>query len=260
VGDVVGAGASSDLCVEAVAECAADLVGLVGLSYVLADSGIHATLAGRVQIGLDRARESLEVAENLDNPSLISMAQLAHGFTRREHQPLEAIQWFRRAADLADAVASTWTASVGRGELALLLALHGDPHEAAALGLAQLDVFRRAGDAARASGIIRMTIPAIQRLTGLEQAPALIVLDTATARRPHVIETFIDDAVAATLADLRKRISTKALDEAHARGVTITDHDLFNLARRTIHAALGNAGDPSPPVTRPTPAHAPFTR
>ena len=230
------------------------------LSYVLADSGIHATLAGQVQIGLDRAREALKLAEDLNNPALISMAQLAHGFTLREHEPLEAIQWFRRAAELADGVASTWTASVSRGELALLLALHGDPHEAAALGLAQLHVFRRAGDAARASGIIRMTIPAIHRLTGLEQAPALIVLDTATAQRPHVIETFNDDAVAATLADLRERISATAVDEAHARGVTITDHDLYDLATRTIEAAIGTARNPSPAVTQPAPAHAPSTR
>ena len=66
-------------------------------------------------------------------PSLISMAQLAHGLhATRARDPLEAIQWFRRAAELADTVASTWTGGVCRGELALLLALHGDPHEAAA--------------------------------------------------------------------------------------------------------------------------------
>ena len=215
------------------------------LSYVLADSGIHATLGGRVQLGIDRAGEALRLAGDINNPSVLSMAQLARGFALREHAPLEAIQWFRRAAELADTVESTWTGGVCRGELAVLLALHGDPHEAAQLGLAQINAFRRAGDAARVCGVIRMTIPAIERLTGLQDGATLIVLDTATALRAHVIETFNDQAVAEALGRVREHISSEAADEAHARGVTISDHDLYDLTEQIIQAAIQHTRETS---------------
>ena len=77
------------------------------------------------------------------------MAQLAKGFASRVDDPEQSIEWFKRAAALADTVDSTWTSAICRGELSMMLALHGDPHEALQLGLAQVLAFRRAGDTAR---------------------------------------------------------------------------------------------------------------
>ena len=73
------------------------------------------------------------------------MAQLAKGFASRVDDPEQSIEWFKRAAALADTVDSTWTSAICCGELSMMLALHGDPHEALQLGLAQVLAFRRAG-------------------------------------------------------------------------------------------------------------------
>ena len=134
------------------------------LSYVLADNGTHAgLLGGRTSPSL-RAAEALALARRLDNPTAISMAYLCHGFQQREHDPHAAIDWFRRAAEIADTVKSRWTAGIGRGELGLLLSLHGDPAEALTLLHPQLVGFRRAGDISRVRACIRWAIPALCRL------------------------------------------------------------------------------------------------
>ena len=117
------------------------------LSYVLADSGVHAMLSGGgdggVEVGRGRADEALALARGLGNPALVSMAQMAQGFAHQSTDPALAIDWFRRGAALADHVDSRWTAGICRGELALLLSLHGDPVEA--LGRALEQVRRSAG-------------------------------------------------------------------------------------------------------------------
>ena len=86
------------------------------LSYVLADSGTHAANGGDTQLGLERAVEALRLAEQINNPAVMSMAQLAHGFAHRADDPARSIEWFRRASDLADTVDSTWTATLCRVE------------------------------------------------------------------------------------------------------------------------------------------------
>jgi predicted ATPase/DNA-binding SARP family transcriptional activator len=129
------------------------------LGYVLADNSIHAGLDGNAEMALERAEESLQLATTTGNPSLLSMAYLAHGFARREADPLLAIDYLRRAATLAESVESTWTTSIARGELAVLLALHGNTTEAIELVGDLFQGFRRAGDEARARGLSAWRFP-----------------------------------------------------------------------------------------------------
>ncbi len=204
------------------------------LSYVLADSGTHATLAGRNDIGLERSIEALALADQIGNPSARSMAQMAYGFAHREHDPIQAIHWLSQAADLADTVDSAWTAAVCRGELTVLLALHGDPLDALELGLD-----RRAGDDARARGVIRMAIPALHKLLDERHFPDLVALDAGTANRPHIREQFNDQAVAAVRSRIGEAIGQDAIDAAEKRGHMMEDRRVFELGHQAMQSALG---------------------
>jgi predicted ATPase/DNA-binding SARP family transcriptional activator len=200
------------------------------LSYVLADSGTHAALHGRVEVIDERLAEALRLAADTNNPALLSMAYLAHGFRHRTEDPIQAIEWFRRAAELADTIDSTWTTGVCRGELSLLLALHGDPRAAIRLGVVQIAAFRRAGDIGRARGAIRMGIPALHRLTDESQLAQLVVLHAGTADRPHVREPFVDRAVAEVLDAIVDSIGPDAVNDAVSRGKAMDDHALLEQA------------------------------
>lgn len=204
------------------------------LGYVLADNSIHAGLAGNAEIALERAEESLRLATTTGNPSLLSMAYLAYAFAEREADPLLAIDYLRRATTLAESVGSTWTTSIARGELAVLLALHGDSTEAIELVGDLLQGFRRAGDEARARGVVRMAIPALYRVLDEERWHELVTLDAGTADRPHVQEAFIDLAIEAGAAqisdpDVRRR--------ATQFGSTLDDCAVFALASEVMRSA-----------------------
>ena len=211
------------------------------LAYVLADSGTHASLHGDVQLGLERAGEALTLAEEIGNPSAISMAQLAHGFGHRDSEPVQAIAWFRQAADLADTVDSSWTTGICRGELTVLLALHGDPHEAIEMGLAQFVRFRRAGDAARARGVVRMAIPALHHLLQPDDWTDLLALEGGTADRPHIREPFNDQAVARVMSRITDRVGAEAVAEGTSRGMGMDDSAIFDLGQRLMQAAAGGS-------------------
>ncbi len=204
------------------------------LSYVLADSGIHAVLAGHTDVGASRTREALALAEPTGNPSLLSMAQLAHGFLHREHNPTEAITWFRRALDLADTVDSTWTAGLCRGELTLLLALHGDPAEALEMGAAQFVQFRRAGDLSRAHSTLRMTIPALHRQLDEKHWTDLVTLEAGLSSRPFVDEPFNNQAIAAAIETIRNSLGTETVNQAAHKATHMDDNALFELGLRAI--------------------------
>lgn len=208
------------------------------LSYVLADSGTHAAVADDTVLGGERAQEALALAEQIGNPSLVSMAQMAHGFVIRESEPVAAIEWFRRAAELADTVDSSWTSSICRSELAVLLALHGDPCEALELGRAQFMAFRRAGDAARVRGTIRMMIPALQRRLDPSRWCDLLTLDAGTGDRPHVREAFNDRAVAEAVAAIGAELESGSAERAVARGRALADADVFELGSQLVELAL----------------------
>jgi predicted ATPase/DNA-binding SARP family transcriptional activator len=207
------------------------------LSYVLADSGVHAVLAGHTDLGASRTREALALAESTGNPSLVSMAQLAHGFLHREQNPIEAITWFRRALALADTVDSTWTAGMCRGELCLLLTLHGDSADALELGAAQFQKFRRAGDLSRAHSILRMAIPALQRHLDQEHWTDLVTLDAGTASRPFVNEPFSNQANAAVIETIRASLGIDAVNRAVLRATDMDDDALFELGLDAITKA-----------------------
>ena len=223
------------------------------LGYVLADSGTHASLQGETQLGLERAEEALALAEQIDNPSAISMAQLAHGFAYRDRDPIRAIEWFRRAADLADTVDSTWTNGICRGELTLLLALHGDPHEALEMGLAQFSQFRRAGDAARTRGLVRMAIPALHQLLEHDDWTDLVALEAGTADRPHIREPFNDQAIDRVISRITDHIGKVALAEGTSRGIGMDDRAVFDLGQRLMQAATGQQSQTAISRERPCP-------
>ncbi len=204
------------------------------LSYVLADSGIHAILAGHTDLGASRTREALALAEPTGNPSLVSMSQLAHGFLHRDHKPTEAITWFRRALDLADTVDSTWTAGICRGELTMLLALHGDPADALEMGAAQFLQFRRAGDLSRAHSTLRMAIPALQRQLDEEHWTDLVTLEAGTASRPFVDEPFNNQAITAVIQTIRDQLGTEAVNQAADQATHMDDTALFELGLHAI--------------------------
>jgi len=204
------------------------------LGYVLADNSIHVGLAGNAEVALKRAEESLRLARTTGNPSLLSMAYLALGFAKRVVDPLLAIDYLRQAATVAESVESTWTTSIARGELAVLLALHGDSTEAIQLTGDLFQGFRRAGDEARARGAVRMAIPALYRVLDENRWHELVTLDAGTADRPHIKEAFIDLAIEAGAAkiadpDVRRRASQL--------GVTLDDSAVFALASEVMRSA-----------------------
>jgi predicted ATPase len=204
------------------------------LVYVLADNSIHACLDGNAELALDRAEESLRLAQTTENPSLLSMAYLAHGFARRGADPLLAIDYLRRAATLADSVESTWTISIARGELAVLLALHGGTTEAIELVGDLFQAFRRAGDEARARGAVRMAIPALYRILTDDRWHELVTLDAGTADRPRIKEDFVDLAIeagAAKISDPEVRARATEL------GATLDDRAVFALASDVMRSA-----------------------
>jgi hypothetical protein len=220
---------------------------LYRLSYVLADSGTHAANDGDTKLGLERADEALRLAEQINNPAMMSMAQVAHGFVNRASDPARSIEWFRQAWPLADTVASTWTSGICRIELSLLLALHGDPHDAVELGLPGLLAFRRAGDTARVRGVIRMMIPALHRIIPPPRRVDLIVLDGGTADRPHVREPFNDNAVADVVAQIVNEIGQETVDEAISRGAGMLDQDVLDLVLTIIETTADRPSRPPAP-------------
>lgn len=215
------------------------------LSYVLADNGTHLAVGGDLDRGLERALEALTLAQRTGNPAVLSMAQLALGFAHRDREPATAIEWYRRAAALADTVESHWTSGVCRGELAVLLALHGDPHEAVGLVHAQLQRFRRAGDAARARGMVRSSIPALRRLLGAEHWPTLVTLDAATADRPQINEPFNERAIASVLQGITSHLRPDVMRHATSIGRSMDDLTAFDLAQSTMELGLMQALPPS---------------
>jgi hypothetical protein len=208
------------------------------LAYVLADRGVHAGLTGHPDLAASHTAEALTLAELTGCPSLVSMAQLAQGFLHRcRDEPIQAIEWLQRAAELADSVDSTWTSGICRGELALLLALHGDPVEALTLGLGQFGRFRRAGDDGRTRGVIRQVIPALHRLLGRERWHDLLTLHAGTWGRPMIVEPHNDRAVDEVVAVIEAEIEASVAADAMARGSVMTDRAVFDLAQEAMEAA-----------------------
>ena len=212
------------------------------LSYVLADSGVHAMLSGGgdggVEIGRGRADEALALARGLGNPALVSMAQMAQGFAHQSTDPALAIDWFRRGAALADHVDSRWTAGICRGELALLLSLHGDPLEALGLALQQVTAFRRAGDGSRVRSFIQIALPAVVELLAEERWAEIVVLHAALSSRPVIREPFVEAAVEEVLARIAATLGPDAMARSVAIGRGLDDATLFDMATATMEELL----------------------
>lgn len=204
---------------------------------MLADSGVHAAIAGRYELAAERVAEALHLAQEVGNPSLVSVAQLAHGFLHRERDPVQAIRWFRDAATLADTVDSAWTTGICRGELMVLQALHGDPTGAIELGTDQFLRFRRAGDLSRAHSVLRMAIPAIHRSLGPEHGADIVALEAGTSQRPMVNEPFNNTVIVSVLDDIGQRLDPASFSEAQARGATMDDDALFELGLHLLSSA-----------------------
>jgi predicted ATPase len=207
------------------------------LSYVLADSAVHAGLAGRDDIATPRAKEALALANRIGNPTAISMAQLTIGFITQADSPAEAISWLRASANLADTVQSHWTSAVCRGELALLLSLHGDPNEATQLLLDQFHTFRRAGDPGRVRNVILQAIPALHQLLGQEAQLDLVTLYHGSRNRPHIRIPLVDDAIADIFDQIQNDHGEAEVTAARARGDALPDTAIFDLASNLIEAA-----------------------
>jgi len=213
------------------------------LAYVLADRGTHASLSGHPEIAAAHTAEALRLAESTGCPSVLSMAQMAQGFLHRyRDEPVQAIEWLHRAAELADTVDSRWTSGICRGELAVLLALHGDPAEALTLGLEQFGRFRRAGDDGRTRGVVRMVIPALHRLLGQDRWPDLVTLHAGTRGRPMIEEPHNDRAVDEVVARIAGELGTAVVADALARGSAMADRAVFDLAQAAMGAACPPGG------------------
>lgn len=208
------------------------------LSYVLADSGIHACLVGEVELGFRRAEEALDLAEQIGNPSVRSMAQMAMGFALEESDPESAIAWLRKSRELASSVDSNWTAAICSGELAALLALHGNPSEALELAAEQFAMFRRAADDGRARGIVRIAIPALGKILSGEPCLDLVILDAASDDRPRIREGFVDKAVTETIAAVNDLLGSDACSAAATRGRLLSDEQAFDLAHGVMSDAI----------------------
>lgn len=213
------------------------------LSYVLADHSIHAGLAGHLGPAASQAEEALRLARKTDNPSALAMACLARGFACRRTDTEAAIEFLERADAIALLVESTWISSIARGELAVLMALHGDANEAIELAADQFERFRRAGDDARARGAIRMAIPALYRVLDARRWLDLVALDVATASRPHIEETFIDDAIAESAACIDDH---DAVARAMERGMRLDDTALFVMASMVMETAKAGVSGEKP--------------
>ena len=207
------------------------------LSYVLADSAVHAALAGRPDIAEPRITEALDLARRIDNPTAISMAQLVMGFTKQEDAPAEAVAWLRESANLADTVQSHWTSGVGRGSLAMLLSLHGDPNEAIELLVEQFHTFRRAGDAGRVRGVIQQAIPALHELLAPDDQLDLVTIFHGSHDRAHIRIPLADELSARAIDQIRASHSEAAVDAAAARGNALPDSDVFDLSTRLLESA-----------------------
>lgn len=169
------------------------------------------------------------------------------GFVHRNEAPLEAISWFRQAAELADTVDSAWTAGICRSELSLLLSLYGDPGEAISLINDQFRIFRRAGDLGRARSAVRMAIPALHRLLDAQHLVDLVILDSGTADRPQIREPFNETAVEHVIEQIKAKTDADAIVKAVTRGRASTDEAVAELALELIDEAM---------VALPSPAHA----
>jgi predicted ATPase/class 3 adenylate cyclase len=200
------------------------------LGYVLADHATHTSLSGDVELARQEAYEALALAERSGSPAVISMAYVAQAFSHLDDDPIQAMEWLRRAADLADTVDSSWTSGICRGELAGLLSVHGDPSEALDLALRQFTMFRRAGDAARARDVIRVAIPVLHRLTDRRRWPDIVILDAGTSDRPQVRQPHHEQRVETTINEIRHHLGDDVTASAALTGSTLDDDEVFGLA------------------------------
>jgi predicted ATPase/DNA-binding SARP family transcriptional activator len=207
------------------------------LGYALADSGAHAAIAGDSRLGQERAAEALTIAQQLGNPAIASMAQLATAYALCDDDPSGAIDWFRRAATLADTVGSSVTSSNARAELAFVLSLHGDALEAARLLDDQLRAFRRAGASNRVRGTIRNAIPALYRLLGTERGVDILILDVGTRTRPHIWQPPRDAAIAEISAQIAASVDDEIVARATRTAESLSDDDLAERTLDLIHEA-----------------------
>jgi hypothetical protein len=214
------------------------------LGYALADSGLHAALAGHSQLGQQRAAEALIIAQHLGNPAIVSQAHLAIGFAPRDDDPIGAIDSFRRGAAIADTMESSVTAGNCRGELALLLSLYGDALEAARLLDDQLRAFRRSGAVSRVRGAIRIAIPALYRLLGTERAVDIVTLDAGTTSRPHIRQPFNDAAIAEITAQIAASVDNDVVAGVARTAEALSDDDLAERALALLHEAIATATAP----------------
>jgi hypothetical protein len=211
------------------------------LGYVLADSGVHAGVAGDIRLGRQRSAEGLTIAEQLGNPAIVSLAGFATAYAQRDDDPLAAIDSLRLAAATADTVESSGTASNCRAELALLLSLYGDPLEAAQLLDDQLRAFRRAGAVGRVRGTIRNAIPVLYRLLGTERGVDIVILDTGTTSRPHIRQPFHDTAIAEITAQIVAAVDNNVVARAARTAESLSDDDLAERTLELLHEATATA-------------------
>jgi hypothetical protein len=207
------------------------------LGYALADSGAHAAIAGDSRLVQQRAAEALTIAQQLGNPAIASMAQLATAYALCDDDPIGAIDWFRRAAALADTVESSVTSSNARAELAFVLSLHGDALEAARLLDDQLRAFRRAGASSRVRGTIRNAIPALYRLLGTERGVDIVILDVGTTTRPHIWQPVRDAAIAEITAQIAASLDNEVVARAARTAESLSDDELAERTLQLIHEA-----------------------
>lgn len=218
----------------------------IRLSYVLADSGIHAELDGQRTQAAAQVEEALALAAASAQPTAISMAYLAKGFCAQPDDAETAIAWFQRAAALADTVDGRWTVPMARLQLSLLLALHGNPQEAVDLAHAQFAHFRRTGDQTRIRAVARWSIPALLELLPSDRWADLVSLEAATRDRPHVREPNAETAIAHSLAKIIDRLTPTVHKAAQRYGETLDDTSAFGLASELLRLATDENPRPDP--------------
>lgn len=96
--------------------------------------------------GLVAAEESLQVADEIANPTARSMASYALGLVLKKSDPDRALALFDGAAELAASVQNFWWHGIALMEAASTRAVHGDPASAARALIEVLDHWDRVGD------------------------------------------------------------------------------------------------------------------
>lgn len=141
---------------------------------------------GEPGAGLSAAREAMDVAAGVSNPTGSAMALCALGRALSSTEPEQALSHYRRAPDIAVSVCNNWLISITTAESAAIRAEHGDAVDAARMFLDAIDVLERSGPVVGAFlwDALRDVTRLLRRTGARDEAVALHRAIVAAGRTP----------------------------------------------------------------------------